>query len=264
MNRLLLQIFRIFTNIFLAIMILFICLVIYVNIKMRIYHFPQLNTDYKTFTKDLETGDILLYQTYSLKANILEWIEPCRYSHVSLILKKPTWLNKNLTEEYYIIESIIDEKKGAISNSNLNAIKVLPLRDVFDSCNHKTNWRKYNAGHLFIRKLHSNYSIEHVQNKIVDAYNKVKHNSYDLHIRDWYNAYNYLHENDTYFGNFKSLHNKRDMFCSAFVTYMYIHIGFINHKIPWTIINPCDFNSANKASHLTFKNCYLSDDEMRL
>ena len=258
------KLFHIVTIILLFIIIIFIGIVIYIKIKMNMYNFPQLDTDYDTFTRDLDTGDILLYQSYNLKAEFIEWAEPCRYSHISVILKNPTWLNKNLTEEFYIIESIINEDKGAISHNNLNAIKVVPLRYVFDAYNHKTTYRNYNAGHLYIRKLHSNYAQEHIQNKIVDTYNKVKNASYDYNIRDWYNAYNSLYKNDNFLSKFKADHNKQEMFCSAFVTYMYIQIGFINHKIPWTIINPCDYSSTNKMSHLQFENCYLSDDEIRL
>ena len=48
------------------------------------------------FVKDLDTGDIILYQTSFWYSRLIEYFTKCPYSHISIVLKKPTWLDVDL------------------------------------------------------------------------------------------------------------------------------------------------------------------------
>ena len=55
-------------------------------------------TTYEEFTKDLKTGDLILYDTRFWYSRLIEYFSDSIYSHVALVIKKPTWLSPNLLE----------------------------------------------------------------------------------------------------------------------------------------------------------------------
>lgn len=54
-----------------------------------------------------QTGDILLYNTTKYwYSRLIERFTSSDYSHVSIVLHRPTWLDASLNEEeYYVLES---------------------------------------------------------------------------------------------------------------------------------------------------------------
>jgi hypothetical protein len=74
---------------------------------------------YEDFVKNLHTCDIVLYQSENWYSRLIEYFTNSPYSHVSMILKKPIWLNDKLTEDYYIIESGGEPCPDAVSDKKI-------------------------------------------------------------------------------------------------------------------------------------------------
>jgi hypothetical protein len=134
-----------------------------------------------------ETGDLLLYNTtrywYSR-----EWFTSSNYSHVSMVLRRPTWLDPSLCEEeYYVLESGSERFPDAVSGNFKFGVQVCPLSKV---------WAEYASqgyGHLYVRRMRYLDAATVGQDALIDgiktAYAKVKACPYDLNPCDWIKCY---------------------------------------------------------------------------
>jgi len=204
---------------------------------------------YDEVVAELETGDIILYQTTGhWYSRAIEYFTGSPYSHISIVLKNPTWLDPNLTEEVYILESGGEDFPGADTGKITYGVQIASFRQI---------WNEYflgeSKGHLYVRKLTT--AISDLNDRIKTAYEKVRGKPYDLHPRDWL---------DAFIDEKKSLdeingEQRTDCFwCSALVSYIYIGCGFIPVTTPWTVITPQDFSC--KAKRLCFSNCSFGED----
>lgn len=250
-----LKILAIFILLLISIIILGILFVI---MTMKSREFPQKQTNYESFSKGLETGDLLLYQTYELSTETVSYFTPCTYTHVSIILKRPTWLDPELTDDYYILESVIDNTKGDISHSASKDIKVISLHYVYD------NYTMNQLGHLYVRKLHAQIPIHKIHERVKRAHDTIKNDTYDTSVSNWITALRLMDTKVSSFNLFYQYHNRKTMWCSALVAYVYKECGFLSPDIPWTIVNPCDFGAHTDRQNLKFINCTLDNEELRL
>jgi len=249
---------KILAIIILAIIAIIVLCAIFVVITMKSREFPQKQTNYEAFSKDLETGDLLLYQTYEVSTEMVSYFTPCTYTHISIILKRPTWLDPTLTDDYYILESVIDNIKGDISHSASKDIKVVSLHYVYD------NYTMNQLGHLYVRKLHAEIPIHKIHERVKKAHDVIKNDTYDTNADDWTNALTKMDSKVSSLNLVYQYHNRKTMWCSALVAYVYKECGFLSPNIPWTIINPCDFGAHTDKQNLKFINCTLDDEELRL
>ena len=65
------------------------------------------------FVKDCETGDILLYNSQYWYSRLIEIGSGSKFSHISIILKDPTFINPNL-KGTYILESSYEDIPDSI------------------------------------------------------------------------------------------------------------------------------------------------------
>ena len=216
---------------------------------MFFHRFKEAVPTYEEFVKDLETGDILLYQTSFWYSRLIEYFTKSPYSHISIVLKNPTWLADDLTDDYYLLESGGEVFPDAVSGQMRFGVQVAPMREVYEQ------YANQNYGHLYIRKLNSPLTGELLQNKICECYRILKDKPYDIHPIDWIKSYYDLKKPlDDINGE-----QRTDCFwCSALVSFVYCELGFLDKDIPWTVIAPSDFCYSNH--RLIFKNCELADD----
>jgi hypothetical protein len=167
------------------------------------------------------------------------------------VLKKPTWLSEDLTEEYYLLESGGEVFPDAITNKKVFGVQVIPFSKVFDE------YKNNNYGHLYYRKLKTDKCIEEIQNKIKDIYKKIQGDPYDLDPYDWLSALCDIQKPLDEINGFKKTNT---FWCSALVAYIYSLLGFLDENIPWTIISPSDFCYNNK--RLNYINCSLDKDKL--
>lgn len=208
------------------------------------------NEDYDTLVKSLKTGDIILYQTTGhWYSRAIEYFTGSKYSHISIILKNPTWLDPSLTEDVYILESGAEDFPGADTGKITYGVQIASFRKV---------WNEYflgdSKGSLYIRRINTN--IPDLQDRILESYKSVKGKPYDLHPRDWLDAF--IDESkplDQIGGN----EQRTDCFwCSALVSYIFIGCKFLDKNVPWTIITPQDYSYDSQ--RLIFKDCSFDID----
>ena len=214
-----------------------------------------------------KTGDILLYNTTKYwYSRLIERFTSSDYSHVSMVLHRPTWLDPALTEEeYYVLESGSERFPDAVSGDFKFGVQVCPMSKV---------WAEYASqgyGHLYVRRIQfmdSDASAAAAAERLVDgikaAYAKVKACPYDLNPCDWIRCY---------FDEHKTLeqieannnHNQKttSFWCSALVTFVLVMSGFLDKSVPWTVITPYDFSAFCAPQRLVFNGCAF-DAEVKL
>jgi len=201
--------------------------------------------------KELDTGDIILYQTSFWYSRLIEYFTCSPYSHISIILKNPTWLDPSLTDEYYLFESGGEVFRDAIHDKKVFGVQIISFNKVLDEYKNK------NYGHLYYRKLKTEISKDEIQNKIKEIYTKIQGKPYDIDPYDWLEAYKDLKKPlDKIVGYEKT----NTFWCSALVAYVYSLLGFLDKNIPWTIISPSDFCCNNK--RLKYIDCSLDKDKL--
>ena len=208
-----------------------------------------------------ETGDLLLYNTTKYwYSRLIERFTSSDYSHVSMVLRRPTWLDPSLCEEeYYVLESGSECFPDAVSGDFKFGVQVCPMSKV---------WAEYATqgyGHLYVRRIRFlEPNALQLQDGIRAAYAKVKACPYDLNPCDWIRCY---------FDEHKTLeqieannnHNQKttSFWCSALVTFVLVMSGFLDKSVPWTVITPYDFSAFCAPQRLAFNGCAF-DAEVKL
>ena len=212
-----------------------------------------------------KTGDILLYNTTKYwYSRLIERFTSSDYSHVSMVLHRPTWLDPALTkEEYYVLESGSECFPDAVSGDFKFGVQVCPLSKV---------WAEYASqgyGHLYVRRIRFSDSNANendpekpgLEDGIKTAYAKVNGCPYDLNPCDWIKCY---------FDESKTLqhieatgqhnHKTTSFWCSALISFVLVVAGFLDKSVPWTVITPYDFSAFCKPQRLLYRGCTFDDD----
>lgn len=181
---------------------------------------------------NLETGDILLFRGTSFLSRIVEYFGLSDYSHVGMILKNPKFINPNLEDGIYILESSSNDTPDSEDHKFKLGVQIHLLADVV---------KQFSTGTVFVRKL--NVIRDENFYKKMDGIHKEIHNKpYDLNPYDWLiakiNLTNKFNESDKY-------RKTNSFWCSALLSYVYCKLGLINEDINWSIISPKEFSSKN-------------------
>lgn len=208
-----------------------------------------------------ETGDLLLYNTTRYwYSRAIEWFTSSNYSHVSMVLRRPTWLDPSLCEEeYYVLESGSERFPDAVSGDFKFGVQVCPLSKV---------WAEYASqgyGHLYVRRMRYLDAATVGQDALIDgiktAYAKVKACPYDLNPCDWIKCYFDEHKTLEQIDNTAQRDQKTTSFwCSALMSFVLVVAGFLDKSVPWTVITPYDFSAFCKPQRLAFQGCTFDAD----
>jgi len=196
------------------------------------------------FLENCQTGDLLLYNTTTWYARLIEWGSNSRYSHISMILRDPTYIDSKL-KGLYILESCKESVPDSVSGKKLYGVQIIPLNHVLNE------YRNTYFGSLYYRKLNCQKDEEFYE-KIKECFNKTDTKPYDLNPIDWIKA-----DIGSQFGNVEKTNT---FFCSALIGYMYSQLGFLDKDIPWTILAPRRF-SYYENERLTYHNCSLEPEK---
>ena len=212
------------------------------------------------------TGDILLYNTTKYwYSRLIERFTSSDYSHISMVLHRPTWLDPSLCEEeYYVLESGSECFPDAISGEFKFGVQVCPLSKV---------WAEYASqgyGHLYVRRIQFSDSnvtgpAEGPAERLVDgikaAYAKVSACPYDLNPCDWIKCYFDEHKTLPQIEATAQRDQKTTSFwCSALMSFVLVVAGFLDKSVPWTVITPYDFSVFCKPQRLLYKGCTYDGD----
>jgi hypothetical protein len=231
---------------------------------------------YKLYTKPMsacvpmpmqfETGDLLLYNTTKYwYSRLIERFTSSDYSHVSMVLRRPTWLDPCLCEEeYYVLESGSECFPDAVSGELKFGVQVCPLSKV---------WAEYASqgyGRLYVRRIRfldaASFGPDALIRGIQAAYAKVKACPYDLNPCDWIRCYFDEHKTLEQIESDKNHnHNQKttSFWCSALISFVLVVAGVLEKSVPWTMITPYDFSAFRAPQRLEFQGCAY-DPEVKL
>lgn len=215
-------------------------------------------------TTVFNTGDILLYNTTKYwYSRLIERFTSSDYSHVSMVLHRPTWLDPALTEEeYYVLESGSERFPDAVSGEFKFGVQVCPLSKVL------AEYATQGYGHLYVRRIRfvdaANFVPDALIRGIKAAYEKVQACPYDLNPCDWIRCYFDEHKTLPQI-EATSQHNQKttSFWCSALITFILVVAGFLDNTVPWTVITPYDFSAFCKPQRLLYRGCAY-DAEVKL
>ena len=198
-----------------------------------------------TFLETCQTGDILLYNSNYWYSRLIEWGSGSKFSHISIILRDPTFINETLTG-LYILESSYEDIPDSNTGEKVWGVQIIPLEHVLDE------YKKSFVGNLYYRRLETEKS-EDFYNKLKDCIKHTEGDKYDLNPLDWFKAEFQINIGDT--------RKENTFWCSALVGYVYCHMGFIDKDISWSILPPRKF-SHYENDRLTYSNCSLHPERL--
>lgn len=199
----------------------------------------------KELLESCQTGDILLYNGQSVISRVIEYATHSSYSHVSIILRDPTYIDPTL-KGLYILESGMENIPDSLTGKKVIGVQITPLEHAINY--YKDAW----VGGLYYRKVKCERS-EEFKNKIKTIVKKTEGVKYDLYLLDWIRAAFDLH-----IGNVQI--TKR-FWCSALVAYIFVELGFLDKDLGWSLIAPTRF-SFNENERLSYINCVVEKEKL--
>ena len=176
--------------------------------------------------KDLETGDILLFNSSD---HWYDWVvkkfTSSYYSHSAMVLRNPEFLPTDKREGLYLIQSDKPDKIDIEDNIHKFGVQIVPIDDIFNSGYDK----------IYIRRLKATRD-EHFNKLLSDAHAKVHDIPYDLNLRNWLIAGLY------HMGLSKQMVKRHvnSFWCSALVSYLYRELELIDESTDWSNMAPSD------------------------
>jgi hypothetical protein len=199
----------------------------------------------------LDSGDLILFRGTGWISWFLEWFGVSKYSHVGIVLKNPCYINPNLHEGLYLIDSSFDKIVDAEDGVHKYGVQIHHIDDVL---------KESAKGSVYYRKINAKRDESFIE-KMTEIHKEVHNKPYDLNVYDWilakYNMNNELPENPKY-----RVTNK--FWCSALIAYIYCKLGWINEDINWSLVAPREFSYDECQHHIKFnsKICNIEKDKL--
>tara|TARA_B110000211_G_C14074149_1_gene551251 strand:+ start:180 stop:809 length:630 start_codon:yes stop_codon:yes gene_type:complete len=191
-----------------------------------------------------ETGDILLYNSQTIMGRIIEYCTGSRYSHVSMILRDPTYIDPKL-KGLYIIESGMEDIPDSLTGKKKFGVQIIPLE-------HALAYYKGGVmGGIYYRKTNIGHDTD-FNNKLKTIILKTEGVKYDLQVLDWFRALF-----DVEIGN-RQLTSR--FWCSALLAYIYVELDLLDKDLEWSMIEPKQFSYYENA-RLSYKNCEVQPEK---
>ncbi len=184
----------------------------------------------KIDTDSLDTGDVLLFAGTSWLSKMVEYFGVSRYSHVGIVVKNPKFLNPELEDGIYILESSFNNTPDSEDHQYKLGVQIHHINDVL---------KEFSPGSVFVRHIDIERD-ETFYNKFSTIHKEIHNKPYDLDINDWlYAKLNLLLPLpiETEF------RKTTTFWCSALVSYVYCELGWIERDVNWTLIAPREFSS---------------------
>jgi len=184
---------------------------------------------------NLNTGDLILFHSkQSLFGSLIQYFTGTDYSHVGIILKDPTFLDKSLSG-LYIWESGFEKCGDAEDKKYKLGVQITDFKKVFEASKKGSN--------IYIRKLITNKNII-TNEKLKKIYDVVHNKPYDILPSDWLEAWL----------KYDSSPQKKNRFwCSALTGYIYTKLGLLPSNFDWSISIPADFSTENSNKNFILK-----------
>jgi hypothetical protein len=199
--------------------------------------------NYSDFLDTCQTGDLVLYNSTAIYSRIIEVLSGSKYSHISFILKNPTWLHSDLSG-IYVFESGLEPSKDILSGDKVFGVQLTSMDLI------KEEYINAKCGYIY----HVKNDFERTQeyyDKLKDLIINTDKTKYDLNPIDWLKAKFNINIGKRIVNRF---------FCSALVAYLMENLNQIEKNIDWSYIAPYRF-SKNSKDCLNFINCNVNNEK---
>ena len=196
------------------------------------------------FLDSCQTGDILLYSTSLWYSKIIEKCTGSKYSHISIILRDPVYIDPKL-KGLYILESGFERTPDPTDGKIKFGVQIKSLNEVLES--YESSW----LGTLYYRKLECTRD-ELFYEKLDKIYNIVYDKPYDINLCDWIKA--------AFKIDIGNEHKTNTFWCSALVAFIYCKMNLLEN-VPWTMVSPKEFSYYEDSNSLKFINCVLNKEQ---
>jgi hypothetical protein len=186
----------------------------------------------------LETGDILLFRGNTFISYLLEYFGYSRYSHVGMVLKNPKFLNPDLEDGLYILESSWNNTPDAENHRFKTGVQIHRLDDIL---------REYPSHSVYVRSLGCERNDAFYQ-RLSEIHTQIHDKPYDFNLYDWVCAKYNL---DCKLPIDVSRNHTKSFWCSALVTYILYELDIIERNVNWTLVAPRELSDEGKT--LVFK-----------
>jgi hypothetical protein len=178
---------------------------------------------------DLKTGDVILFSdTTNWASRIIEYFTGSKWSHVGIVLRDPIYIDPKLTG-LYLWESGPEDMNDAEDNVQKWGVQIVDLRAKIKEYNGTISGRKItNINKLPLDTKERDAKIQVIFNTTYDK-------PYDYNPLDMIFCLLKLQ-----YMNSRSLNS---VFCSAFASYIYTELGYLDKSTNWSMIEPCHFSS---------------------
>ena len=181
----------------------------------------------------MQTGDILLFHGEGWWfSRAVEWLTGSRFSHVSMILRNPTYIHPSLTG-LFMIESGEEKFPDAVRHRVIKGVQIVDLEKVIENY----------QGSVYHRALDIS-AIEEIRIKKIFAklWEKIEFCPYDQNPWDFFKVLFDLDIGNNY--------RENSYFCSALIASLYERFGFFKEPIPWDLVQPKDFDEGLKIDQI--------------
>lgn len=176
---------------------------------------------------DFQTGDVVLFEDTSgyWFSSWVKWLTNSCYSHVAVVLKNPTYINRDLTY-MCMLESGFESFPDAENHVCKGGVQIIQLDEKI---------RTY-PGHVWIRKLESVIPPEKLDAEIAALHSTFHDKPYDWNPVDLLKAVLQIKDGQDQRTN--------SFFCSALVAYVYTKIGLLKSSELWDLNTPKMFGGS--------------------
>ena len=200
---------------------------------------PRSSQRCESDSANFQTGDIILFSNEGggwfdwLFSKSIKTVTHSKYTHCGMVLKDPEFIDKTL-KGLFLWESGWENIPDAETGKDIFGVRITPLYPLLKECKKtgKTYIRRLNHGNVMLTPELLNCIHKQVLSK-----------PYDIHIMDWLGAavrYDFRPQ-------------KMDRFwCSAFLAYIMVQVGFVDKRTDWSICRPCDFSAQHTDSQSSF------------
>ena len=198
-------------------------------------------------TYNLNTGDILLFDYegnnlfYYYFSKLIKLFTSSKFSHVSMVIKDPTFIHPSL-KGYYVWQSSWTGFPDPQDNKVKFGVQISPFTEVYE-------YYKKNNSNISVRRIHSNKNTFNDE-KLKEIHSKVYDKPYDIIPKDWIEGAFKIDDNPQ---------KKNRFWCSALIGYIYTQCGLLSKDTDWSILSPADFS--DKSNLKLQNNAYLLKEE---
>lgn len=179
---------------------------------------------------DLETGDLLLFRGTGWISWFVEWVGVSKYSHVGIVIKNPRFLDPELEDGTYLLDSSWSGVPDAEDHQVKYGVQLRLLEDAL---------KDYSKGSVLVRKVNCQRN-EAFYDTFAQLHKEIHDKPYDLSPWDWlcakYNMMCPLPSDPAY-------KTTKRFWCSALVSYVFCQLGIMDPNVNWSLVAPREFSS---------------------